>query len=102
MKSITQRLSRIDGHILWIALAVSSTMALQGQDLPATPKDRPPHERADITHSAGTAESSANNGRPLVETALALSEEYGWQVDYEDPVYDSGTEIVDAADSAWI
>lgn len=100
MKSMTQRLSRINGHILWIALAVSSAIALQAQDLPATPKDRPPHERADITHSGGTVESSANNGRPLGETVLALSEEYGWQVDYEDPVYDPGSEIVDADDPA--
>jgi len=103
MKPINQRSRRINGRIFWIALAVLSAMVLQAQNLPANPHDRPPHDRADITHGGGgggTAEAAANNPRPLVETVLALSEEYGWQVDCEDPVYDPGSEIVDADDPA--
>jgi hypothetical protein len=97
MTSITQRLLRIDGHILWVALALSSALALQAQNQPGTITF---HDRAEIAHFGGTVESSAYNPRPLVETVLALSEEYGWQVDYEDPQYDPGSEIVDADDPA--
>ena len=102
MKPSTQRSLRFDSGFFWVALAVSSSMPLLAQNLPVTPPDRPPHDRADITHvGGGTVEFAANNPRPLAETVLALSEEYGWQVDYEDPVYDPGTEIADSADPAW-
>ncbi len=40
-----------------------------------------------ITHEQGKAILSSNEPRPLRQAAEALAEEYGWTVDYEDPIY---------------
>jgi hypothetical protein len=97
MKSMVPCSLYIGAHAFAIALAVSSAIALQAQVQPPEGTFR---DRAEISHSGTTAHSSAFNGRPLHETVLALGEEYGWQVDYEDPQYDPGSEIVDADDPA--
>lgn len=97
MKSMVHCPLHIDAHAFAIALALSLAIALQAQVQPPGGTHR---DRAEISHSGTTAHSSAFNGRPLDETVLALSEEYGWQVDYEDPQYDPGSEIIDADDPA--
>lgn len=42
----------------------------------------------------------ANDPRPLDQSLTALREEYGLEVDYEDPVY-SGADVKDDTDPAW-
>ncbi len=93
MKSTMSCSSHFSAHAFAMALAMSSAIALQAQVEPANGAF---HDRAEIIHTGKTAQASASNPRPLDETVLALSEEYGWQVDYEDPVYDPGSETVDA------
>jgi len=95
MKSIVHCSLGVSGHVFATLLAVSSAIVLQAQVEPARATFR---DRAEIIHSGTTAQSTASNPRPLEETILALSEEYGWQVDYEDPIYDPGSEITDADD----
>lgn len=76
-----------------------------GLALPAVAQDRAAtltfHDGAEITHNGQTVRTSASNARPLDQTVSAVDEEYGWHVDYEDPVYDSNTETTDQADAAW-
>ncbi|MGH9327773.1 MAG: hypothetical protein ACRD2B_13980 [Terriglobia bacterium] len=47
---------------------------------------------ATISHHAGTATVKADAADPLADAITAVSEEYGWVVDYEDPPY-SGTDL---------
>lgn len=47
---------------------------------------------ATISHSAGTATVRANSADPLMDAISAVSREYGWVVDYEDPPY-AGTDL---------
>jgi hypothetical protein len=44
-------------------------------------------ERAVIQHQSGTATVTANSGRPLSQALRAIRAEYGWVIDYEDPLY---------------
>jgi hypothetical protein len=53
-----------------------------------------------IDHNAGSATVRTNDSRPLDKAVVAIRQEYGWLVDYEDPVY-SGTELVDANEKEW-
>jgi len=40
-----------------------------------------------VTHERGAATVASNEPRPLRQAVEALAEEYGWTVDYEDPIY---------------
>lgn len=53
-----------------------------------------------VIRNGDTATVKANDPRPLAQAIEAVSEEYGWVVDYEDPLY-SDSEVVDAADPKW-
>lgn len=44
-------------------------------------------ERAVIRHQSGSATAFANGPRPLSQLLTAIRREYGWVVDYEDPIY---------------
>lgn len=57
--------------------------------------------RATIQQTAdGRILLRANDPRPLDQALLALGQEYGWTLDYEDPPY-STYELVDDTDPAW-
>jgi hypothetical protein len=56
---------------------------------------------AKVTTENGSLTVSAASGRPLYYALVALSETYGWAVDYEDPIY-SGAEVRDATDPKWL
>jgi hypothetical protein len=56
--------------------------------------------RASITRSGNQLLISAYAARPLLEAITVVAEEYGWIVDYEDPIY-SNTESKDVTDPAW-
>jgi hypothetical protein len=57
-------------------------------------------QRATIAHSATTMVICAHDPRPLRQAIEALTAEYGWVVDYEDPIY-SSTDLVDATAPSW-
>jgi hypothetical protein len=44
---------------------------------------------------------TANDPRPLSQAIEAISQEYGWLVDFEDPLYRSHFDLVDATDPKW-
>src|SRR5260370_24713242 len=56
--------------------------------------------RATITRSGNEVLVSADAARPLLEALTVIAEEYGWIVDYEDPIY-SSAESRDVTDPAW-
>ena len=53
-----------------------------------------------ITSHDGKVSMKVTEARPLEELVNALSERYGWILDYEDPVY-SDSEVKDDTDPAW-
>lgn len=53
-----------------------------------------------VIRNGDTATVKANDPRPLAQAIEAVREEYGWVVDYEDPLY-SDSELVDAANPTW-
>ena len=55
---------------------------------------------AKVTRSGGDLVVSVAASRPLYFALLALSEQYGWVVDYEDPIYTRG-ETRDKTDPNW-
>lgn len=44
--------------------------------------------------SDGTVSVTANNIRPLWQTLASVRRQYGWTVDYEDPLYPSGSDQI--------
>jgi hypothetical protein len=44
-------------------------------------------EYGKIIHSGQHAVVNANDARPLAQAVVALRQEYGWKIDYEDPIY---------------
>ena len=54
-----------------------------------------------IQHEGTTGTLTANFPRPLVQAIETISQEYGWIVDFEDPLYRSHFDLVDATDPAW-
>lgn len=57
-------------------------------------------ERAELRHAKGTATCVVNAPRPLQQSVQLVNEEYGWAVNYEDPLWD-GADLVDDTDPAW-
>jgi hypothetical protein len=53
-----------------------------------------------ITHGRNTASFTVDDARPLAIVVHEVREEYGWLVDYEDPVYDK-TQTINTMSSAW-
>jgi hypothetical protein len=54
-----------------------------------------------IQHQGPTGTSTANDPRPLMQTVEAISQEYGWTVDFEDPPYKSHFDLADDTDPVW-
>ena len=52
-----------------------------------------PH--AEIHYLPNAAVVSANDPRPLAQAVKALSEEYAWVIDFEDPPYYGDSDLVD-------
>lgn len=53
-----------------------------------------------VEHGSGTATVTAENGRPLWMALNALKKEYGWAINYEEPVY-SEAETAPAHNVVW-
>jgi len=58
-------------------------------------------DRAEVHHLGDSATITANSPRPLADTLMAVSQEYGWLIDFEDPPYYSAYDLVDDTDSAY-
>jgi hypothetical protein len=57
-------------------------------------------DHARIQHGPHSATVTAKEARPLDQTVVAMRGEYGWLVDYEDPVY-SGSDLTPVTDDDW-
>jgi hypothetical protein len=56
---------------------------------------------AEIQHGPNSATVVANSPRPLEQAVQAVSEEYGWTIDFEDPPYYSKHDLVYEGDPTW-
>lgn len=54
-----------------------------------------------VERQARSATVKANSARPLAQALAAIREEYGWQIDYEDPPYASEPDLVDITNAQW-
>ena len=54
-----------------------------------------------VQHNGFAGTLTANDPRPLSQAIEAISQEYGWTVDFEDPLYQSRFDLVDATDPKW-
>ena len=78
----------------WLLLALP--MVLAAQRIKPTFMDT-----GVIQHQGAAATLTANDPRPLRQAIEAVSQEYGWTVDYEDPPYKTRFDLVDDTDPAW-
>jgi hypothetical protein len=69
---------------------------LQGQD----PEHSKYMDQARIKHSPQGATLTANDARPLDQAIEAMREEYGWLLDYEDPIY-TDESLTELSDEDW-
>jgi hypothetical protein len=58
-------------------------------------------DHAEVRHRPKSATITANDARPLAQALTALSGEYAWMIDFEDPPYYSKYDLVDDTDSKW-
>src|SRR5260221_1899134 len=58
-------------------------------------------ENAEVRHLADSITVTANDARPLAQAVTALSEEFGWAIDFEDPAYYSKYDLVDDTAPQW-
>ncbi len=58
-------------------------------------------ENAEVRHLADSITVTANDARPLAQAVTALSEEFGWAIDFEDPTYYSKYDLVDDTAPQW-
>lgn len=80
----------------WLLLTALSVALI-----PAFPDAQRFMDHAEIQHRAASAIVTANDARPLDQAITALSQEYGWAIDYEDPPYSSQADVVDSGDPQW-
>jgi len=71
----------------------------QAQDRPA--RHSRYMENAEVRHLADSITVTANDARPLAQAVTALSEEFGWAIDFEDPAYYSKYDLVDDTAPQW-
>jgi hypothetical protein len=78
-------------------------LSAHGQDMQQQRQERHGRykENAEVHHVANTASISANSPRPLAQALTALSEEYAWAIDFEDPPYYSKYDLVDDTAPEW-
>ena len=86
-------------NLLNVLAAIAATIAVPmayGQSTQSSPL-----KTAQVAHlQNGTVEVDARSARPLHQALTAIRNEYGWLIDYEDPVYDF-TQEVDDTDPKW-
>ena len=58
-------------------------------------------ENAEVRHLADSITVATNDARPLAQAVTALSEEFGWAIDFEDPPYYSKYDLVDDTAPQW-
>jgi hypothetical protein len=58
-------------------------------------------DHAEIRRVANSITVSANFPRPLAQALTAISEEYAWTIDFEDPPYHSKYDLVDDTAPEW-
>lgn len=58
-------------------------------------------KEAVVERQARSATVKANSARPLAQALAAIREEYGWQIDYEEPPYASEPDLVDVTNAQW-
>ncbi|HEY1469508.1 MAG TPA: hypothetical protein VGF61_10725 [Candidatus Acidoferrum sp.] len=54
-----------------------------------------------VQHNGASGTLTANDPRPLSQAVEAISQEYGRIIDFDDPLYTSHFDLVDATDPAW-
>jgi hypothetical protein len=81
--------------VLLFLLAVSFTVLAQAPTKPMF------MNAAVVQHNRAAGTLTANDPRPLSQAIEAISQEYGWLVDFEDPLYRSHFDLVDATDPKW-
>ena len=70
--------------------------------LAQAPASKPSFMDAGVIQHNGTAGTlAANDPRPLMQAIAAISQEYGWTIDFEDPPYRSHFDLVDDTDAVW-
>src|ERR1700752_3192138 len=58
-------------------------------------------DAAVVQHNGAGGTLIANFPRPLMQAIEAISQEYGWTIDFEDPPYSSNFDLVDDTDPTW-
>src|SRR5258708_2205976 len=76
-------------------LGVSSSLLAQA---PAKPSFM---DAGVVQHNGAAGTLTSNNPRPLMQAIEAISQEYGWTVDFEDPPYRSHFDLPDDTDPTW-
>lgn len=79
---------------LW-SLSIAGAALLAAIALPLASQERA------ITRHNGAATISINDPRPLAQAIIALRQEYGWAVDYEEPPWEGASELRDLSSAAW-
>lgn len=81
---------------------VSATIVCDSLRAQSAPRHRPQFMKFGLLqHHENAATVYANFPRPLMQALAAVHSEYGWIVNYEDPPYASGYDLVDATDPTW-
>jgi hypothetical protein len=79
----------------WFLLGLPSSLLAQAPE-------KQSFMSAGVVQHHGTAGTlTANDPRPLIQAIAAISQEYGWTVDFEDPPYRSHFDLVDDTDPVW-
>jgi hypothetical protein len=82
-------------RIVVLAVLFSSLVTSAQVSSPASPSESAPMRFGLITHDGASVKVETNDARPLAQAVVASRREYGWLVDYEDPLY-SKDDLVDA------
>ena len=81
-------------------ITIVSSFSAQAQDAVRQLHPRYMHN-AEVRHLDNSVTVTANAPRPLADSVKALSEEYAWVIDFEDPQYYSKYDLVDDTDPKW-
>lgn len=88
--------------LIIVFVTMLSTVHAQAQNDPRQARRNRYIENAEVRHLANsTVTVTANDSRPLAQAVTAVSEEFGWPVDFEDPPYYSKYDLVDDTAPEW-
>ena len=79
-----------------LLLGVPTLLAAQN-----TTRKAAPGEPGIIEHHESSGTLSSVDARPLLQAIDAISTEYGWVIDFEDPPYRSSFDLMDSTDPKW-